>query len=140
MRGVTWRNQSRFTDPGAAGAVIDELPADLAALPGGFAAIAHQILERGFPRKKGVVLTQIAQPQTGMADNLPAIEFFLAEQDAEQRALPGPIAADEPDLCLIADDGVCVFKQHLAAVALGRFGDLNKGGHARWFCERINQK
>ena len=32
MRGVTWKNQSKFTDPGAAGAAIDELPADLAAL------------------------------------------------------------------------------------------------------------
>jgi hypothetical protein len=32
VRDVTWVSQSRFTDPGAAGAVIDELPADLAAL------------------------------------------------------------------------------------------------------------
>ena len=32
MRGATWKDQSKFTDPGAAGAVIDELPADLAAL------------------------------------------------------------------------------------------------------------
>ncbi|HEY3880664.1 MAG TPA: MBL fold metallo-hydrolase, partial [Trebonia sp.] len=29
VRGVTWKNQSTFTDPGAARAVIDELPADL---------------------------------------------------------------------------------------------------------------
>ena len=32
MHDLTWKNQSKFTDPGAAGAVIDELPADLAAL------------------------------------------------------------------------------------------------------------
>ena len=32
MRGAIWKDQSKFTDPGAAGAVIDELPADLAAL------------------------------------------------------------------------------------------------------------
>jgi hypothetical protein len=32
VHGVTWKNQSKFTDPGAAGAVIDALPADLAAL------------------------------------------------------------------------------------------------------------
>jgi len=34
VRGLTWKNQSEFTDPGAAGAVIDELPADLADLAG----------------------------------------------------------------------------------------------------------
>ena len=33
VRGLTWQNQSKFTDPGAAGAVIDELPADLAPPP-----------------------------------------------------------------------------------------------------------
>lgn len=32
MRGFTWAGQSKFTDPGAAGAVIDALPADLAVL------------------------------------------------------------------------------------------------------------
>jgi hypothetical protein len=32
VHGFTWKNQSKFTDPGAAGAVIDELPADLSAL------------------------------------------------------------------------------------------------------------
>ena len=82
-----------------------ELPGDFAAFPVGLAAVAHQKFESGLPGKKGIVLAQIAQAQARMADDFAAVEFFLAEQNPEQRALAGPVAADEPDLDIVAQGG-----------------------------------
>ena len=72
-----------------------ELPGHFAALPVGLAAVAHQEFERRFARQKRIVLPQIAQPQAAVADDFAAVEFFFAEQNAQQRALAGPVAADE---------------------------------------------
>ena len=59
-----------------------------------------------------------------MADDFAAVEFFLAEQDAEQRALAGAVAADEADLDVVANGGLGVVEQNLIAVTFDGFGDL----------------
>ena len=43
---------------------------------------------------------------------------------AEQRALAGPVAADEPHLDIVAQGGLGVVEQDLIAVALAGFRDL----------------
>ena len=101
-----------------------KLPGDFSAFPVGLTAVAHQKLESGLPGKKRIVLPQIAQSQAGMADDFAAVEFFLAEQDPEQRAFAGAVAADEPHLDIVAQGGLGVVEQHLIAVALAGFGDL----------------
>ena len=65
-----------------------------------------------------------------MADDLAAVEFFLAEQDAEQRALAGAVAADEPDLDVVAERGLGAVEQNLVAVALVGVRDLQQHTHA----------
>jgi hypothetical protein len=64
-----------------------------------------------------------------MADDLTAIEFFLAEKHPEQRTLPGPIAANKPDLDVVVDRGFGTIQEHPIAVTLDRFGNLQQGSH-----------
>jgi hypothetical protein len=52
------------------------------------------------------VLTQVTQPQAWMADDFAAVEFFLTEQNPEQRAFAGAVSADEPYLDIVADGGL----------------------------------
>ena len=111
------------------GALQLELPGDFAAFPVGLAAVAHQEFEGGLPGKKGIVLTQIAQAQARMADDFAAVEFFLAEQNPEQRAFAGAVAADEPHLDVVAHGGLGIVEQDLIAVAFAGFGDLEQAGH-----------
>ena len=59
-----------------------------------------------------------------MADDFAAVEFFLAEQDPQQRAFAGPVAADEPHLDVVAHGGLGTVEQHLIAVAFAGFCDL----------------
>ena len=106
-----------------------ELPGDFAAFPVGLAAVAHQKFEGGLLGKKGIVLAQIAQAQARMADDFAAVEFFLAEQNPEQRAFAGPVAADEPHLDVVAQRGLGAVEQHLIAVAFAGFCDLQQAGH-----------
>ena len=100
------------------GAFQLELAGDFAAFPVGLAAVAHQKLERRFARQERIVLAQIAQPQLGMADDLALVELFFAQQDAQQRALAGAVAADEADLDVVGDRGFGTVEQHLVAIAL----------------------
>ncbi len=106
-----------------------ELPGDFAAFPVGLAAVAHQEFESGLLGKKGIVLAQIAQAQGWMADDFAAVEFFLAEQDPQQRAFAGAVAADEAHLDVVAQGGLGVVEQDLIAVAFAGFGDLQQAGH-----------
>ena len=82
-----------------------ELPGQFTAFPVGLIAIAHQIFERSFPGKKWIVLTQITQPEAGMADDFAAIEFFLTEQNPEQCAFPCTVSADKPHLDVVVQSG-----------------------------------
>ena len=76
------------------------------------------------------MLPQIAQPQLGMADDLAAVELFLAQQDAQQRALAGAVAADEADLHVVGERGrSAAVEQHLVAVAFVSILDLQQHGH-----------
>ena len=64
-----------------------------------------------------------------MADDFAAVEFLLAEQDAQQRALAGAVAADEADLDVVADGRVGIVEQDLIAVTFAGFGDLQQSSH-----------
>jgi hypothetical protein len=70
------------------------------------------------------MLAQIPQAQTGMADDFSAVEFFLAEQNPEERAFAGAVLADEPHLDIVADGGLSIVEQHLIAVAFAGSCDL----------------
>ena len=83
-----------------------ELPGDFSTFPFGLFAVPHQKLESGLLRKERIMLSQIPQSQTGMTNDFSAIEFFLAEQNPEQGTFPGPVAADEPHLDIVADRGL----------------------------------
>ncbi len=41
-----------------------------------------------------------------MADDFAAVEFFFTEQNPEQRAFSGAVAADEPHLDIVAQRGL----------------------------------
>ena len=56
-----------------------ELPRDLAALPVGLAAVPHQEVEGRLSGVERIVLPEITEPEPGMADDLPGIEFFVPE-------------------------------------------------------------
>ena len=67
-----------------------------------------------------------------MADDLAAVEFLFAEQDAQQRALAGPVAADEADLHVVGDRRLRAVQQHLVAVTLVGILDLQQHSHRRF--------
>src|SRR5262249_5106463 len=83
-----------------------KLPGDFAALPGRLATIAHQEFEGRFIWEKWIMLPQVAQAKAGMANDLSAVEFFLSQDDPQERALAGTISANEADLDIIADGGL----------------------------------
>ena len=93
--------ESLASGPFEIGAFQFELPGHFAAFPFGLAAVAHQEVEGRFAGQKGIVLPQIAQPQLGMADHLARVEFFLAQEHAQQRTLARAVAADEADLHVV---------------------------------------
>lgn len=77
------------------------------------------------------MLPEIAQSQAATAYNFAAVEFFLAEDDSEQRTFPRPIPPDETDLHRIADGHVGMIQQDLVAVSFGRVDYLNQSRHRR---------
>ena len=107
-----------------------ELAGHLAALPVGLAAVAHQEVERRFTGQEGIVLAEIAELEPGMADDLTGVEFLLPEDDPQERALAGTVAADEPDLAVVGDRGRGAVEQHLVAVALRNVLDVEQNRHA----------
>ena len=108
-----------------------ELPGHFAAFPFGLAAIAHQKIMGRFARQKGIVLPQIAEPQFGMADDFAHVEFDLAEQYAQQRALAGAVSADEADFDIVDQRGLGAVQQNLVAVAFASILDLQQHSHKR---------
>ena len=78
-----------------------KLPGDLAAAPIGLAAVAHQELADRLAGEERIVLPQVAEPQLAAADDLAGVEFLVAQQDAAERRLAGPVAADEADLLVV---------------------------------------
>ena len=80
-----------------------EFAGHLAAFPLGLAAITDQEFERSFARQKRIVLAEIAQAEAGMTEDFAAVELFFAQQNAQQRALARPVAADEADLHIVGN-------------------------------------
>ena len=80
-----------------------ELAGHFAALPVGLAAIAHQKLKRRLAGEKRIVLPKIADLQLRTMVHFPLVEFLFFEQHAQERALAGPVAADEPDLHVVVE-------------------------------------
>jgi hypothetical protein len=68
VRGATWKDQSKFTDPGAARAVIDELPADLAALREASSQLVFHYRGDGDWAENGVPAERAEEIDTRYAD------------------------------------------------------------------------
>jgi Transglutaminase-like superfamily len=64
----TWQNHSKFTDPGAAGPVIDELPADLAALREASSQLVFHYRAGGDWAENGVPAGRAREIDTRYAD------------------------------------------------------------------------
>ncbi len=75
------------------------------------------------------MLAEVAEPQRRVAEHLAGVQLLLAEEDAEQGALAGPVAADEADLDVVRDGGVGVVEEDLFAVVLGGLGNLDQRSH-----------
>ena len=109
-----------------------ELAGDFAALPVGLGAIAHQKLKRRLAGEKRVVLPQVAQPQPGEANDVAGVEFLFAEDDPQEGALAGAVAADEADLAVIGDRGGGVLEEDLVAIPLRGVLNVEENGHRGW--------
>ena len=81
---------STLIGPSEIGPLELELGRHLATFPVGLPAIAHQEIEYRLARQERVMLAQIAQPQSGMPENVAPIELFFTQQNLEQRTLSRP--------------------------------------------------
>ena len=66
-----------------------------------------------------------------MPDDFAPFELLFAQQDAEQRALAGAVAADEADLHVFGQRHFGIVEQDLAAEALVGVLQLHQHGHSR---------
>jgi Transglutaminase-like superfamily len=88
VRGGTWKSQSKFTDPGAAGAVIDELPADLAALRGASSELVFHYRGDGDWAENGVPAERAGEIDTRYADAMFALLLSRGEPTLARKRLP----------------------------------------------------
>jgi hypothetical protein len=88
VRGVTWKDQSKFTDPGAAGAVIDELPADLAALREASSQLVFHYRAGGDWAENGVPAERAGEIDTRYADAMFALLLSRGEPTLARKRLP----------------------------------------------------
>jgi hypothetical protein len=89
VRGATWKNQSKFTDPGAAGAVIDdELPADLAALREASSQLVFHYRADGDWAENGVPAERAGEIDTRYADGMFALLLSRGEPALARKRLP----------------------------------------------------
>jgi hypothetical protein len=88
VRGATWKNQSKFTDPGAAGAVIDELPADLAALREASSRLVFHYRADGDWAENGVPAERAGEIDTRYADAMFALLLSRGESALARKRLP----------------------------------------------------
>jgi hypothetical protein len=88
VRGLTWRNQSKFTDPGAAGAVIDELPADLATLREASSQLVFHYRADGDWVENGVPTDRAGEIDTRYADAMLALVLSRGEPTLDRKRPP----------------------------------------------------
>jgi hypothetical protein len=88
VRGLTWKNQSKFTDPGAAGVVIDELPADLAALREASSQLVFHYRAGGDWAQNGVPAERAVEIDTRYADAMFALLLSRGEPTLARKRLP----------------------------------------------------
>jgi hypothetical protein len=106
-----------------------EAAGDFAAFPLRLSAVTDEKCERGLAGEEGIVLSKVAEPKPRMTDDLAGIELLFAKNHAQQRALPGAVAADEAGLPVVGDRGRCIVEQHLVAIALRGVLDVEQDGH-----------
>ena len=88
MRGVNWGNQSKFTDPGAAAAVIDELPADLTALRAASSQLVFHYRADGDWAENGVPAGRAGEIDTRYADAMFGLLLSRGEPTLARKRLP----------------------------------------------------
>lgn len=88
MCGLTWESQSKFTDPGAAGAVIDELPADLAALREASSQLVFHYRADGDWAENGVPAARAGEIDTRYADAMFALLLSRGEPTLARKRPP----------------------------------------------------
>jgi hypothetical protein len=88
VHGFTWKNQSKFTDPGAARAVIDELPADLAALREVSSQLVFHYRADGDWAENGVPAERAGEIDTRYADAMFALLLSRGEPTLARKRLP----------------------------------------------------
>ena len=88
MPAVTWKIQSTFTDPGAAGPVIDELPADLAALREASSQLVFHYRGDGDWAQNGVPAGRAGEIDTRYADAMFALLLSRGEPTLARKRLP----------------------------------------------------
>ena len=88
MPGFTWKDQSKFTDPVAAGAVIDELPGDLAALREASSRLVFHYRADGDWAENGVPAGRAGEIDARYADSMFALLLSRGEPTLARKRLP----------------------------------------------------
>jgi hypothetical protein len=73
------------------------------------------------------VLAEVADHDAAIDGDLPGVRLLLADQQPEDRGLPGAVGPDQPDPLPALDRGGGVQEQDLAAVALPESVDADHG-------------
>ena len=101
-----------------------KLPCDFTTLPIGLATISHQKFERSLARQERVMLTQIADLEARMANDLSRIELFVSQEATQKSGLSGAVSSDKPDLGIARDSTFGIVEQELFSVAFIGLFDL----------------
>jgi hypothetical protein len=88
VRGFTWKDQSTFTDPGMARAVIDELPADLAALREASSQLVFHYRAGGDWAENGMPAERAGEIDTRYADAMFALLLTRGEPTLTRKRPP----------------------------------------------------
>ena len=107
-----------------------KLSGDLSTLPFRLTGIAMQKVECCLIWLKGVMLSEVAKPESWMPDNLTSIEFFFSENDTKEGTFAGTVSADETRLSLICDGGRGLIEQDLIAVPFRCIPNFKQNRHA----------
>jgi hypothetical protein len=88
------------------------------------ATISHQKFERSLAWQERVMLTQIADLEARMANDLSRIELFVSQEATQKSGLSGAVSSDKPDLGIARDSTFGIVEQELFSVAFIGLFDL----------------